>query len=92
MALSKLITQDDGVTTNYHRIFMLDFVINSHVSITVLSYIDEAGRRNEGNSEFKPYKTGITYEIPYVENMTIEDAYNYLKTSPTSIFEGASDN
>ena len=89
MALLKPITQDDGVTTKYHRILLVNSVINSHISITVLSYIDEEGRQNDGDIELNPYKTGVTYEIDYIENMTIEDAYAYLKTLPE--FEGAED-
>lgn len=88
MALQKSITQEDGVITNYHRILLLQSVINHHVSIGVLSYIDESGRRSE-SSETRPYKAAITYETDYVENMTIEDAYGYLKTLPE--FEGATD-
>lgn len=88
MALLKPITQNDGVVTNYHRILLMSSVINSHTSIAVLSYINEDGRKRE-NTETKPYKTSVTYEIDYVENMTIEDAYAFLKTLPE--FEGATD-
>lgn len=88
MALYKAITKNDGVVTNYHRILLVESVINSHTSITVLSYIDKEGRQKE-HTDFNPYKTGITYSIDYVENMKIEDAYAYLKTLPE--FEGAED-
>lgn len=88
MALLKPITQRDGVVTNYHRILLMQSVINSHTSISVLSYINEEGRQNE-DSEDPPYKSAITYETDYVENMTIENAYNYLKSLPE--FEGAED-
>ena len=90
MALSKPITQNDGVVTNYHRILRIESVINSHTSIVVLSYLNQESRLSE-SSEHNPYRSAITYETDYVENMTIEDAYNYLKTSPSSIFEGATD-
>ena len=88
MALLKNITQEDGVTTSYHRILLLQSVINHHISIGVLSYIDEEGRHREG-TETPPYKAAITYDTDYVENMTIESAYNYLKSLPE--FEGAED-
>lgn len=88
MALQKEIKQDDGVTTMYHRILFLRAVINSHVSIAVLSYVDEASREKEVNGE-RPYKMAITYEKPYKENMTVEEAYDYLKTLPA--FAGAVD-
>lgn len=88
MALQKEIKQDDGVTTSYHRILFFRAVINSHVSIAVLSYVDEASRERELTGD-RPYKISATYERPYVENMTIEEAYEYLKTLPD--FEGAED-
>lgn len=88
MALLKPIKQENGVTTSYHRILFLQSMINSHTSIAVLSYIDEEGRQSEAQGS-SPYKTAITYEKEYVENMAIEDAYAYLKTLPE--FEGAED-
>lgn len=88
MALKKEVRQDNGVVTNYHRILYVMSTINSHVSIAVLSYIDAAGRNME-NSVTEPYKVAVTYEKEYEENMTIKDAYEYLKTLPE--FEGAED-
>ena len=35
MALLKPVRQDDGVTTNYHRIISLNLWPNSHISIGV---------------------------------------------------------
>ncbi len=88
MALQKTIVQNDGVITNYHRILYTQSSINSHNSIAVLSYINEDSRKNE-SAENRPYTVAITYEKDYVENMTIESAYEYLKTLPE--FEGAVD-
>lgn len=88
MALLKPITQEDGVVTNYHRILFLNCVVNHHIDIAVLSYLNQEGRQSESN-ESRPYKTSITYCTDYIENMTIEDAYNYLKSLPE--FEGAED-
>lgn len=88
MALSKEIKQEDGVVTNYHRILFLRSTINQHISIAVLSYIDEVSRERELLGE-KPYKVAVTYEKPYEENMTVEEAYEYLKTLPA--FESAED-
>lgn len=79
MALKKKIRQSDGVITTYHRILYTQSMINSHVSIAVVSYVDEEGRNMEKRYE-SPYKVAVTYETDYVENMTIEMAYNYLKT------------
>lgn len=88
MALLKPIRQADGVVTNYHRILFTQSVINSHNSIVVASYVDKEARNMEV-SESRPYKTTKTYEKHYVENMTVEDAYDYLKTLEE--FEGATD-
>lgn len=81
MALQKSIRQNDGVVTNYHRILFLDSVINHHISITVLSYTDKDSRNLEQEGG-EPYKKAVTYEQSYKENMTIEEAYDYLKTLP----------
>lgn len=88
MALYKMITQDDGVPTSYHRILFIMKTVNRQNSISVLSYVDSNARDNEINSTIsQPYCKSITYELPYNETMTIEDAYEYLKTLPQ--FEGA---
>ena len=90
MALYKPIRQSDGVTTIYHRILFLTKIVNCHNSIAVLSYVDSEARSQEQESVLaQPYQKSITYEIDYDENMTIADAYNYLKTLPQ--FEGAED-
>lgn len=88
MALKKVIKQADGVNTAYHRIAFTQDVINSHNSIVVFSYVDEASRQTE-NENGMPYKASVTYEKEYEENMTIEEAYLYLKSLPD--FEGAED-
>ena len=88
MALLKNITQEDGVTTNYHRILLTQSVINNHTSISVLSYVTQTSRQSESIGS-TPYKVCNTYETEYIENLTIENAYDYLKTLPQ--FEGAQD-
>lgn len=84
MALKKSIRQENGVTTEYHRILFLQQMVNSHTSIAVVSHIDEELRFIPGS-----YQQAITYETDYDENMTIKLAYEYLKTLPE--FEGALD-
>lgn len=88
MALLKQVTQNDRVVTSYHRILLIQSVVNSHTSISVLSYVDQNSRNIEP-TESRVYKSCITYEMEYVENMTIEDAYAYLKSLPE--YEGAED-
>ena len=90
MALFKSIKQDDGVTTNYHRILYITITTNRQNSIAVLSYVDSDSRSGEKTDIMaQPYQKAITYETSYDPNMTIEDAYGYLKTLPA--FEGAID-
>lgn len=90
MALHKAIRQSDGVVTNYHRILFLQQTVNRQNSIAVLSYVDETSRSDEMASILEqPYQKSVTYEVDYDETMTIESAYNYLKTLPQ--FEGAED-
>lgn len=90
MALQKAIRQSDGVTTNYHRILFLTQTINRQTSIAVLSYVDDQARNDEKNSTaVQPYQKSVTYETAYNPNMTIESAYEYLKTLPR--FAGATD-
>lgn len=90
MALKIAIKQRDGVTTGYHRILFLQQTVNRQNSIAVLSYVDEEAREAEINNTIEqPYKVSVTYETEYNEEMTIETAYEYLKTRPE--FEGAED-
>lgn len=90
MALYKEIRQDDGVTTNYHRVLFVQQMVNHHNSIAVLSYVDAEARENEKESVIaQPYMRSVTYEIIYDPTMTVETAYDYLKTLPQ--FEGAID-
>lgn len=81
MALKKAITQDDGVVTSYHRILYLTITPNRQNSIAIASYVDEESRDAEKDDANKyPYKIGVTYETSYDQEMTIEGAYEYLKT------------
>ena len=88
MALRKEIRQEDGVTTSYHRILYLMQTVNRQTSIAVVSYVDETARIDEQNAVIgQPYKQATTYEIAYDATMTIEKAYDFLKTLPQ--FENA---
>lgn len=90
MALSKPIRQENGVTTAYHRILYLTLTTNRQNSIAVASYVDEQARLEEKeDGSCRPFMEGKTYEIEYDEAMTMESAYDYLKTLPE--FEGAVD-
>lgn len=90
MALFKEIRQDDGVRTFYHRILYVMTTTNFRNSIAVVSYVDAEAREAEmQHSIAQPYKKAVTYETAYNPNMTIETAYDYLKSLPE--FEGATD-
>lgn len=90
MALYKEIKQDDGVITSYHRILFIRQMINHHTSIAVLSYVNDEARSDEKEAVIaQPYQKSTTYELPYDENMTVSEAYEWLKTQPQ--FEDAED-
>lgn len=90
MALLKKIQQEDGLTTEYHRILYLTQTVNSHNSIAVVSYINADARITDApNGASRPYRSATTYQTDYNEDMTIGAAYSYLKTLPE--FEGAED-
>lgn len=90
MALYKVIKQDDGVVTTYHRILFVQTTVNRQNSIAVLSYVDADSRDSEKESIMtQPYRRSITYETAYSKDMTVESAYAFLKTTPQ--FEGAID-
>lgn len=89
MAIKKEIRQEDGVTTNYHRILYVQITTNRQNSIAVLSYVDSEARESEKAAFMQPYSKSITYETDYDSQMTVESAYGYLKTLPE--FQGAED-
>lgn len=89
MALYKEIRQADGVRTSYHRIMFLQQTVNRQNSIAVLSYTDEEARKFEQDGEYRPYRQSVTYEVDYDPAMTIEKAYEYLKT--LDVFSDAED-
>ena len=89
MALYKEIRQDDGVRTSYHRIMFLQQTVNKQNSIAVLSYTDEEARQLEQDENYRPYRKSVTYEVDYDDTMTVESAYEYLKT--LDVFVGAED-
>lgn len=100
MALKKEIELENGITLNYHRIVSINKITNNAIIIEVASYINEKKRQEEiellknmqENGEVTPMNVFIdtTYiSKEYSENETIEDIYNYLKT--TEKFKDAED-
>lgn len=88
MALRKKIIDSSGVPVEYHRICFIQSVINNNTSIAVLSYINPDARASE-SIENPPYRSSVSYCTDYKENMTVEEAYAYLKTLEQ--FAGAED-
>ena len=80
MGLYKKIQQEDGVKTSYHRILFIKKTINKQNQIAVLSYIDKEARGFEKDNGRTPYCNITTYEVKYNDGMTVQEAYEYLKT------------
>lgn len=94
MALKKTMTLENGVVVTYHRVTTLHIVTNIQNIIEVTSYTDDKKRFEETEAQ----KNGELYDVftnthilsvPYDQGMTIEGAYEYLKTLPE--FEGSED-
>lgn len=90
MALKAAITQEDGVVTNYHRIRILDLMVNVSNSIAIYSYVDQAAREAEKEGRLKPYTRSITYFTEYDSDMDVSKAYEWLKNN-VSEFADAED-
>lgn len=101
MAIKKLITAQNGIVTEYHRIAMVKIDTNQQNTLLVHSYLSETGRQVEkdyaagkynsidmGLVPF-PYVDAKYINTPYDGEMTISKAYEYLKT--LSEYEGAED-
>ena len=92
MALSKKIELENGITVNYHRIVSINKITNSAIIIEVASYISKAKRLEEIEKQGQEMNIFIdtTYlNKEYNETDTIQDLYDYLKT--TEKFKDAED-
>ena len=94
MALYKEIEQQNGIITNYHRVVSVNIITNIHNIIEIASYTSQQKREEELDSIKN--KTGCNVFIEttlkmanYNQNMTVEDAYKWLKTLPD--FDDAED-
>jgi hypothetical protein len=97
MALKKSIIKPNGIVVDYHRIAMVKIDTNQQTTILLHSYLSEGGRNYEkayaageiqGEPTF-PYVFDEYISFPYDENMSIKNAYEWLKQQPE--FEGAED-
>lgn len=97
MGLKKEIELDNGIIVNYHRIVSLNKIINNSNIIEVASYTSEEKREQEKayyaaenkNDSMNVFINTLYLNVPYNSQMTIEDAYEYLKT--TDMFKNAID-
>lgn len=92
MALFKEIELENGVVVNYHRIVSLNKITNVCNMIEIASYTSNNKRDEEQTLVQEGRKLGqaismnIFIDTTYIskdydENETIEDAYEYLKTT-----------
>lgn len=87
MALSKEIELENGTKVSYHRIVDITKVVNRYVSLQIASYVNEEQRQKE--IDFYPPDGESTIfciyseilNLPYDEDKTIQDYYDYLKTT-----------
>ena len=101
MGLKKNITLPNGVMLRYHRIAVLTQHVNMATIIEVQGYTSQAKRTEEreavsANAEageavvdYDAYIETTFHNLPYDPEMTVEGAYEYLKTLPE--YEGATD-
>lgn len=94
MALSKRITLPSGIQTNYHRIVAVTHVTNVQTTVEVASYTGRGKREDEqaalaANEPMDVFIETQLLVVPYGVVSTVEQAYEWLKTTPT--FEGSTD-
>ena len=92
MALNKKIELENGIVLNYHRIVSINKITNVQTIIEIASYTSEEKRELEkealeNGEAFDVYIHTIYVDKKYDETDTIENLYDYLKT--TEIFENA---
>ena len=92
MALKKQIELENGVNVSYHRIVSINKITNNCNIIEIASYINEQKRKDEKEALLIGQETGNTVPMnifiyteyiskEYNETETIEDTYEYLKTT-----------
>lgn len=97
MALKKTIILNNGIPVNYHRVVSINKITNNCNIIEVASYISEEKRQEEidyYNSTDENKSMNVFIDTNYInkeydENETIQDVYDYLKT--TEKFKDAED-
>ena len=92
MALKKKVTAKNGIVTEYHRIAMISVEVNQQNTILLYSYLSEDGRQVEKDyaaGKYNDMDSGLVpfpyYDAQYLHpdydgTMTVEKAYEYLKS------------
>lgn len=91
MALYKQIEQKNGLVLAYHRVASVNIITNIHNVIEVQSYISENQREKEKQdpSFSNVYVEAIYLNVDYNQNMSVDNAYEYLKQ--LEMFQEATD-
>ena len=92
MGLKKEIELNNGIVLNYHRIVSINKITNHSTIIEIASYTSEEKRNVEKEAlekgeAFDVYIHKTFFNKEYDEADTIENLYDYLKT--TEMFENA---
>lgn len=87
MAVSKQIEADNGVALNYHRIVSVNTITNVQNVIEVASYTSESKRKEEADALANGEGMNVYIESRFInaeydQSMTVEGAYEWLKTLP----------
>lgn len=85
MAISKEIELDNGVVVRYHRIVSINKITNIQNTIEVASYTSEEKREEEKQAIIDGQPMNVFIDTNFIvteynEDLTIEEAYEYLKT------------
>ncbi|MDV3426959.1 MAG: hypothetical protein LIR50_07200 [Bacillota bacterium] len=86
MALIKPIKQNNGIILSYHRIHDIKNIVNDKTIICVYSYVDKEEREKEKIlvegfiPKYLVYVVMSEEELEYNDNLSIKQAYEYLKT------------
>lgn len=89
MALQKEIQLENGIIVNYHRIVSINKITNNSNVIEIASYTSKEKRQEEIDycnsieieKEMNVYIDTTYVSLDYNEEMTIKQAYEYLKTT-----------
>ena len=89
MGLLKTIELENGIVVNYHRIVSINKITNNSNVIEVASYTSKEKREEEkayyeseeNNKQMNVFIDTTYIEKEYEESETIQDVYDYLKTT-----------